>query len=128
MHDPYQVFSLALPLKDTGQNAKLKFYFPKKNKTGSENGFKISLFLDMDNTGEVRTDFFLLNKDLVITFFVSDDTRKMQFEEHFGEISVQLDPLFDSVILKTIVSHKKINDFHREDLDLGSDKQIDLRI
>ena len=126
--EPFQVFSFALPLKDAQQNAKLKFYFPKKNKNGSENGFKISLFLDMDKIGEVRADFFLLNKDLVITFFVSDDSRKMNFEEHFEELSVQLDPLFDSLILKTIVSQKKLKDFHREDLDLGSDKQIDLRI
>jgi len=126
--DPYNVFSFALPLKENQQKAKLKFYFPKKKKNGSKNDFKISLLLDMDKIGEVRVDFFLLKKDLAITFFVSDDTRKIKFEEHFEEISVQLEPLFDYLILKTVVSEKKIRDFHREDLDLGSDRQIDLRI
>ena len=126
--DPYSVFSFALPLKENQQKAKLKFYFPKKKKNGSKNDFKISLLLDMDKIGEVRVDFFLLKKDLAITFFVSDDTRKIKFEEHFEEISVQLEPLFDYLILKTVVSEKKIRDFHREDLDLGSDRQIDLRI
>ena len=126
--DPYHVFSFALPLKENQHKTKLKFYFPKKNKNGSENGFKISVFLDMDRIGEIRADFFLLKKDLAVTFFVSDDTRRIEIEEHFEEISTQLDPLFESLILKTVVSPKKIKNFHREDLDLGSDKQIDLRI
>jgi len=126
--DPYNVFSFTLPLKENQQKAKLKFYFPKKKKNGPKNGFKISLLLDMDNIGEMRVDFFLLKKDLAITFFVNDNTRKINFDEHLEEISVQLDPLFDYLILKTVVSEKKIRDFHNEDLDLGSDKQIDLRI
>jgi hypothetical protein len=126
--DPYNIFSFALPLKENQQKAKLKFYFPKKKKNGSKNGFKISLLLDMDKIGEMRVDFFLLKKDLSITFFVNDNTRKIKFDEHLEEISVHLDPLFDYLILKTVVSEKKIRDFHSEDLDLGSDKQIDLRI
>jgi hypothetical protein len=52
----------------------------------------------------------------------------MKFEKHLDEVSDRLDPLFDYLILKTVVSAKKIQDFHHEDLDLGSDKQIDLRI
>ena len=126
--DPYHVFSFALPLKERQQKAKLKFYFPKKNKNGSDNGFKVSVFLDMDKIGEIRTDFFLLKKDLAITFFISNDVRRIKIEEHFEEISAQLDPLFESLIIKTVVSPKKIKNFHREDLDLGSDKQVDLRI
>ena len=126
--DPHHVFSFTLPLKENQHKTKLKFYFPKKNKNGSENGFKISVFLDMDKIGEIRADFFLLKKDLAITFFVSDDARRITIEEHFEEISTQLDPLFESLILKTVVSPKKIKNFHREDLDLGSDKQVDLRI
>jgi hypothetical protein len=126
--DPYHVFSFALPLKENQPRAKLKFYFPKRRKNGSKNGFKISLLLDMDNIGKIRTDFLLLKKDLAITFFVNDDTRKTKFEENFEELRTQLEPIFDSFILRTIVSPKKISDFQREDLDLSNDKQIDLRI
>jgi hypothetical protein len=126
--DPYQVFSFTLPLKEDQHKAKLKFYYPRKNKNGSKAGFKISLLLDMDKIGEVRTDFFLKKKELSITFFVKDDSCKIKFEENLQEISDRLGPLFDYLILKTIVSAKKIQDFHREDLDLGRDKQIDLRI
>jgi hypothetical protein len=126
--DPYHIFSFALPLKENQQKAKLKFYYPNKKKKGSKAGFKISLLLDMDKIGEVRADLFLIKKDLSITFFVNDDTCKMKFEEHLDEVSDRLDSLFDYLILKTVVSAKKIQDFHHEDLDLGSDKQIDLRI
>ena len=127
LSDPYHVFSFTLPLKEDEHKAKLKFYYPKK-KNGSKNGYKISLLLDMDKIGEVRADFFLLKQELSITFFVKDDSRKLKFEENSDEVSDRLNPLFDYLILKTVVSAKKIQDFHREDLDLGSDKQIDLRI
>jgi hypothetical protein len=126
--DPYHVFSFTLPIKEDQQKAKLKFYYPKKNKNGSKAGFKISLLLDLDKIGEVRADFLLIKKELSITFFVNDNSRKIKFEEHLDEINDRLAPFFDYLILKTVVSAKKIQDFHREDLDMGSDKQIDLRI
>lgn len=126
--DPYQVFSFVVPLKENHKKAQLKLYCPKKKQNGSGAGFKISLLLDMDRIGEVRTDLFLQNKDLVITFFVKDDASKKQFEDHFEEIHESLNSLFDYLVLKAVVSEKKIQDFHHEDLDLGSDRQIDLRI
>ena len=82
----------------------------------------------MDKIGAVRADFFLIKKELSITFFVNDNSHKLKFEEHLDEINDRLTPFFDYLILKTVVSAKKIQDFHREDLDIGSDKQIDLRI
>jgi hypothetical protein len=126
--DPFQVFSFVLPLKEDQKKTQLKLYCPKKKQNGSRAGFKISLLLDMDRIGEVRSDFFLLKKDLSITFFVKDEACKKQFEKHFEEISEPLNPLFDYLVLKAVVSEKKIQDFHHEDLDLGGDRQIDLRI
>lgn len=126
--EPYHVFSCSIPLKEKGQKAALKLYCPKKKKSGSQAGFKISVFLEMERIGEIRTDFFLLKKDLTITFFVKDHARKKQFEQSFAEIREALDPLFDYLILKTVVSGKKIRDFHYEDLDSGRDRQVDLRI
>ena len=126
--DPYQVFSFILPLKEDRKKAQLKLYCPKNKQNGSHNGFKISLLLDMDRIGEVRTDFFLMEKDLSITFFVKDEAHKQQFENHFEEISEPLDSLFDCLVLKAVVSEKKIQAFHHEDLDPTGDRRIDLRI
>jgi hypothetical protein len=128
LSEPYHVFSCSIPLKEKQQRAALKLYCPKKKKNGSKAGFKISVFLEMEPIGETRTDLFLLGKDLTITFFVKDNARKKQFEEYFSEIRNALDPLFDYLILKAVVSRKKIRDFHYEDLELGIDRQIDLRI
>jgi hypothetical protein len=126
--EPYHVFLFSIPLKEKQQKAALKLYCPKKKKNGSKAGFKISVLLEMERIGEIRTDFFLLKKDLTITFFVKDNARKKQFEECFTEIRNVLDSLFDYLILKAVVSEKKIREFHYADLDLGKDRQIDLRI
>ena len=126
--DPYHVFSIALPLKDSQKKAQLKLYCPKKKQNDSRAGFRISLLLDMDRIGEVRSDFFLMKKDLSITFFVKDEVSKKQFEDHFEDIRKPLNSFFDYLVLKAVVSEKKIQDFHHEDLDLGNDRQIDLRI
>jgi hypothetical protein len=126
--EPFQVFSFVLPLKENRKKAELKMYCPKKKQNGSRAGFKISLLLDMDRIGEVRTDFFLMKKDLSITFFVKDNVSKTHFENHFAEIHESLNSLFDYLVLKTVVSEKKIHDFHHEDLALDADRQIDLRI
>jgi hypothetical protein len=128
MPDPYHVFLCSIPLKEKRQTAALKLYCPKKKKNGSKSGFKISVFLEMERIGEIRTDFFLLKKDLTITFFVKDTALKKQFEECFTEIRDAMDPFFDYLILKATVSEKKVRNFHYEDLDPGKDRQIDLRI
>lgn len=126
--DPYQVFSFTLPLKETSERARLKLYCPKKRQGSSKAGFKISLLLEMNRIGEIRTDFFLLNKDLAITFFVKDNKSKTQFESHYQEIRDSLNSLFDYLVLKTVVSRKKIEEFHHVDLDFSTDRQVDLRI
>jgi hypothetical protein len=126
--EPYHVFSCSIPLKEKRQTAALKLYCPKKKKNGSKAGFKISLLLEMERIGEIRADFFLLKKDLTITFFVKDNACERLLDESFTEIRNALDPLFDYLILKTVISEKKIRDFHFEDLDFGQDRQIDLRI
>jgi len=126
--EPYHVFFCSIPLKEKRQTAAIKLYCPKKKKNGSRSGFKISMFLEMEPIGEIRTDFFLLKKDLTITFFVKDQARKKQFEKCFDEVHQVLDPFFNYIILKAVVSEKKVRDFHFEDLDSGKDRQIDLRI
>jgi hypothetical protein len=126
--DPHQIFSFAFPLKENQKKAWLKLYCPKKKRKGSREEFKISLLLDMDRLGEIRTDFSLIKKDLCVTFFVKNDFSKKLFDNSFAELRESLNSLFDYLILKTVVSEKKIQDFHHEDLDPCDDQQIDLRI
>jgi hypothetical protein len=125
---PFQIFTFSLPLSDGSKKAKLKVYYPKKGRHRTKAGFQISLLLCMDRLGDIRADFFLLGQDLTITFFVTDSPAKRKIEEHGSSIKESLNPLFEQVLLKLVVSKKKIVDFEREDLTAAIDQRINLRI
>ncbi len=126
--DPFHVLTFFLPLKENDQKAKLKVYYPKKKKDAAKNGFKISILLNMKPMGEIRSDLLLLNKDLTITFFVKDDMHKRAIDRNSPEIKRSLQHLFDYLIVRTVISNKKIEDFHREDWNFAEDKRVNVRI
>jgi hypothetical protein len=126
--EPFQVFSYVLPLKEGAQTARLKVYYQKKQKSGPNKGFRISLLLSLDRLGDLRSDFFLLDRDLSITFFVKDNSSKVNIQENLPELQGLLHGFFDQILLKVIVSEKKVMDFDREDLQVAGDRQVDLRI
>jgi hypothetical protein len=126
--EPFQVFSFTLPLKEGAQTARLKVYFQKKQKSGANKGFRISLLLSLDRLGDLRTDFFLLDKDLTINFFVKEDSTKVKIQENFLELQELLHVFFSQVLLKVSVSEKKVIDFDHEDFQVDGDRQVDLRV
>jgi len=126
--EPCQVFSCALPLKDANQSAGLKIYYQKHSKTGAKKGIQISLLLSMDRLGDLRTDFFLLEKELKVTFFVRDRHTKTQLRQHCAELEELLRPFFDQLSLQFVVSEKKIKCFEHEDIHSVGDRKVDLRI
>ncbi len=126
--DPFQVLTFLLPLKEKDQNARIKFYYPKRQKDADRNEFQVSLLLNMDRMGEIRTDLIQREKELSITFFVRDENQKNILENHYSEINSVLDPIFDYIILRTVVSVKKINDFQREDLIFSEDRRVDIKV
>jgi len=126
--DLTQVFSFSLPLEETRQNARLKIYYPKKNKDTSKEGFRISVLLNMDRLGEIRTDLHLFERDLSITFFVQDIQNKIRFENSFQEILQELLPYFDHLSVKAVVSEKKIEEFDNEDHQISSDGMLDVKV
>ena len=126
--EPFQIFSYVLPLKEGDQTARLKIYYQKKQKSGDNQGFRISLLLSLDQLGDLRTDIFLLDKDLTITFFVKEDPVKVKIQENFLELQELLQIFFNQILLKVIVSEKKITDFDHEDRQISGDRRVDLRI
>ena len=126
--DPFQVFTYALPLEDEKPAAKLKIYYQKKQNSGSKKGFQISLLLSMDRLGAIRSDFYLLEKDLTVTFFVKDQSTKTKIQENCLELQEFLNSFFDQTLVRTVVSEKKINDFDHEDEQTTSDRRVDVRI
>ena len=126
--EPFQVFTYALPLEEEKQAAKLKIYYPKKQKAGSKKGFQISLLLSMDRLGEVRTDFYLLETDLKVTFFVKDQSTKTKIQENWLDLQELLNPFFNQMLVRVIVSEKKIKNFDHEDVQTTSDRRVDVLI
>jgi len=125
--EPLQVFSYLLPIAEGHQRAKLKVYYPKKKKGSGKERFCVALLLAMDRIGEIRTDFYLLGKELSITFFVKDERVQRLFEDHFQEIQGVLQNWFEYLNLKAIVSEKKIAEFNTEDLNIDTGRLLDVR-
>jgi hypothetical protein len=126
--DPFQVVTYTLPLKEGSQTAKLRIYYEKKQKSGSKKGFQISLFLSMERLGDIRTDFYLLENDLNITFFVTKPSTQIKIQENYSELRELLDSLFDQIQLKIKVSETKVRDFDRPIVQITGDRQVDMRI
>lgn len=117
-----------LPLEESNQRAKLKVYYSKKNKGKSEEGFKVSLLLAMDKIGQIRTDFFLMDKDLNITFFVNDHKIKEYVDDNSEEIVRSLRNHFKRLTLNVIISENEIEEFEIKDPGVMSAGIVDLRV
>lgn len=126
--ESFQFFSYELPLKEGGQTARLKVYYQKKQKSDPNKGFRMSLLLSMDRLGDLRTDFFLLAKDLAIKFYVKNDSVRLKIQENLIELQELLQDFFNQIRMNVIVSENKISEFDREDIQAAGDRLVDLRI
>jgi hypothetical protein len=125
-----QVFHFTLPLKESEKNAKLKVYYSKKQKEKGKKGTRLSLLLEMERLGDIRTDFYLVEKKLNITFFVKNHEVREKIQSHLPEVKENLDDWFDYLVLKVIVSERKIAEFDTEDLDIQivSRRMVDVKV
>jgi hypothetical protein len=126
--EPFQIFSFSLPLAHNRHPARLKVYYPRKLKTGSQQGFQISLLLTMDHLGDVRSDLYLLERDLSVTFFVRSQSIGSKIKQVQAELQKLLRPFFNQTTLRVVVSEKKINEFEQQDDQITHDHRVDLRI
>ena len=126
--EPFQVFTYLLPLNEEEQSARLKVYYHKKRHPGAEKGFRISLLLTLDRLGDLRADFFLLDKELSVNFFVKDDSTKLNLQNHLPELHELLHGFFDQIRLNVTVSEKKVTNFDHEDLQIAGQRRVDLRV
>jgi len=122
------VFEYFLPLNQEGQTARLKVYYQEKDDSEANKGFRISLLLSLDRLGDIRTDFFLLDKDLTITFFVQREAIQDRIQQNLPKLQKLLDGFFNQILMKIVVSGKKISDFDHEDIRDTGDRQVDLRV
>lgn len=123
-----QVYTYLLPLKEVEQDARIRIYYPKKNRSKSKDGFRVSLLLIMDQIGQIRTDFFLIEKNLDISFFVSEGNIKKCLDDHLEGLRESLNDNFNNLTVRVVVSEKKIDEFEFEDLIPLSSGLIDVKV
>ncbi len=126
--DLFQAFSHLMFLTDDQRNARLKVYYAKKGRDDDHKDPRVSLLLEMDRMGTVRTDLWKVGKDLNITFFVQEAEIKALIEAEYHRIGKMLDSLFNTVAISVVVNRKKIEAFDGEDLSAGQHHQLDLSV
>jgi len=126
--DLFQAFSHLLCLTDSPRNARLKVYYAKKGRDDAHKNPRVSLLLDMDRLGTVRTDLWMVGMDLNVTFFVMDANVKAAIEREHQRIEEMLNDTFNTVAISVVVNQNKIDRFEGEDLSLPKLRQVDLSI
>lgn len=113
----FHAFVYDLPLTENFKRATLKIYYPEKRGEKTKEDFKISLLLEMDRIGNIRTDFLFhkINNSLSLTFFVQDEAVKQYFEENINNVHQQIAPFFRALNLNVLISEEKIAQFDTEE-------------
>ena len=86
----------------------------------------VSLLLDMDRLGAIRTDFLLIQNDLSVTFYVQEAGVKQSLESQGDEIRSSLQPFVDHLTVRVVVSEKKIASFRAIHQPKADDRQVDV--
>jgi hypothetical protein len=123
-----QVFSHPLLLPDPQRNARLKVYYAKKGRDDAQKPPRVSLLLEMDRMGPVRSDLWMVGKDLNVTFYVQETSVKTAIDEAQGQIKAMLENIFNTVGVSVRVNEKKIAAFDGEDLTDAGHRLVDLSI
>ncbi|MBC2744482.1 MAG: hypothetical protein HGJ93_15970, partial [Desulfosarcina sp.] len=100
----------------------------KKGRDDAHKNPRVSLLLDMDRMGTVRTDLWMVGKDLNITFFVKEEEVKAAIETEHHRIGEMLKEIFNTVAVSVVVNEKRIAEFDGEDLTIPNLRQVDLSI
>ncbi|MGD9309978.1 MAG: hypothetical protein PVG51_12595 [Desulfosarcina sp.] len=125
--DLFQVFSHAMFLTDSLRHARLKIYYaPRKTRSGTHTDPRVSLLLEMNRLGTVRTDLWNVGRALNVTFFVQRADIKAVIENKRHRIGAILERLFDTVAVRVVVNQNKIDAFDGQDLSLSEHRLVDV--
>ena len=123
-----QVISFLLPMAEENGRGKLKIFYSKKRKNRDNEVFKMSLLLQMQNIGDVRTDFFLRNEQLQITFFLMDHKIEDIIHESADSIKDSLGSHFSQIQVDVVVSEREIQVFEINHLLTDDVRLVDLTV
>jgi len=123
-----QYLTYLLNLKDSDKLGKLRVYYAPKKKKGPSETTRISLLLNMDKMGEIRSDISLFKKKMQVDFFVLTPKIKHMIEKNLTEITLPLNALFKNLILRVTVSKAKITEFTQKEVNRATNQKVDIRV
>jgi hypothetical protein len=126
--DAAQVFTYQFTLPDNDSSVRLKVYYAPGKAEKSRQGNRLSLLLSMGRIGDIRTDFFLVQGNLDVTFYVCSQNVKELVQEHLSHFTPALEALFASLNVKVLVSEPKIETFETQEWVTPDDKLVDYRV
>jgi hypothetical protein len=122
----FQVFLHHLLFEELDKDAQLKVYYRKKSRRDENPQFRLSLMVEMDRLGAVRTDFWVAKKNVNITFFAETEEARRKLNEKQDDLGRKLSKMFETATVKVVASRKKIDDFKSKDLTLSNERQVNL--
>ncbi len=126
--DAGQVFTYQFNLPDNDSSVRLKVYYASSKRRKARQGNRLSLLLSMGRIGEIRTDFFLLQGNLDITFYVRSEEVKTLVEGHLPHFTPAVEALFAGLNIKVLVSEPRVATFETQDWIRPGDKLVDYRV
>ena len=126
--DSSPFFTYLLNLKDSDQLGKLRVYYAPTKKADSSRPPRISVLLDMDKLGQIRSDISLFDHEIHIQFFVVNAEIKHRIEENLTELKTPLAALFKNLVLTVSVSQSRIEDFTRQEVKQYTNTKVDIRV
>lgn len=109
------VFSFNLPFEQANVNGKIKLYLKKGKSKNRNNGWRISLLLNLTRLGGVRVDFYYLPQVLRLTVFVLDRFLQNELMTQAQALIDRLRGIIETVHFEVLVSKAKIDHFEAED-------------
>ena len=126
--DTASFFHHTIYFDKAGQKATLKIYHSPRRSDSGQKVWRISLLLNMNRLGDVRTDLSLFENNLQIAIFVSSDIIKQQFDQQLKELLTLLQGLGATPSCHVHVSQPKIDEFSKTFTHRSMDKIVDVRI
>jgi len=127
--DPEQMFSHWLHFQDDAHLSQLKIFHRKNKDAEGDSAPRVSLLLDLDRLGELRTDLFLSGGVTNLHFYVTSEAVKLNLEENLGELTGKLEAGGDEVAVQVTVSRKKVAQLKDEPSPEGKSRSlVNLRV
>jgi flagellar hook-length control protein FliK len=122
-------FVHTLELQDQKRPVQLKVYYPKKGGRDAEHQqHRVALLLDMDALGAVRVDLAMMDRQLMMGFFVESKGVQKLMEQHIQKVETSLAGQFDIIQINVAVSQEKIAQFNKADFGKSDNGRINLNI